>query len=143
MRGHDTIDRMADMGVRGWGTDARDAFEEVASAMFELMVETAGLESHGSVSITCEGNGYEELLIEFLNVLIARADLEDMVFISVRIDRMELEGEKWVLEATAEGVPRERVRDRLLTEVKAATYYGALVKRAESGTWEAQCVVDL
>jgi len=143
MRGHDTIEHPADMGVRGWGTDAREAFEEIAIAMFELMVETGGLEPLGSVSIACDGNGYEELLIEFLNTLLSRAHLEEMMFTGVRIDRMEQKGEKWTVEATARGVPRERVRDRLLTEVKAATYYGASVKRIESGVWEAQCVVDL
>jgi SHS2 domain-containing protein len=142
-RGHETLDHMADMGILGWGTTASEAFEEAASAMLELMCETSGLESLESVEINCEGDSLDELLIEFLNALISRSDIEDMAFLGTYIARMERVAGKWVIEATAKGIPRKLVDGRLLAEVKAATYCGVSVRQVDSGRWEAQCVVDL
>ncbi|HUV36728.1 MAG TPA: archease [Patescibacteria group bacterium] len=142
-RGHDTIDHTADMGIRGWGAGIPEAFEEAARAMFELAAELDGLAADREVSVSCEGTDAEELLVEFLNTLLTRADLEDLVFVRVSIDRLGKDGGSWRLGARVMGAPRERAAGRLLTEVKAATYYGASVRMSGEGLWEARCVVDL
>jgi SHS2 domain-containing protein len=47
------------------------------------------------------------------------------------------------LRASAHGIPRDAVMDRLLREVKAATYCGASVERVSPAGLRAKCVVDL
>lgn len=143
-RGHDTLDHTADMGIVGWGAGQGEAFEEIAAAMFELIAGKAWGETITSeVPIRCEGRRRVDLLVEFLNELLTMADIEDVVFTSVSVVRLEHENDLWKLEALAAGVRREAAGWRLQREVKAATYCGARVGEAGAGIWEARCVVDL
>lgn len=143
VRGHDTIEHTADMGIRGWGPGIEQAFEETALAMFELIIDGVGLQSVDEVNFEVKGQALPELLIEFLNRFLLDADLVELAFLSVHVDSItEREGE-FRLKGGAKGISRNDVRDRLLAEVKAATYCGAAVERDKNGRWEARCVVDL
>jgi SHS2 domain-containing protein len=142
-RGHETLDHTADMGIRGWGNSPAEAFEEIANAMFELMVSGEGMRASRSESLSCRGIDLTELLIEFLNGLIARADVTATVFLNVAVGVLERRGGAWIIEAAAKGIALEEARGKLLVEVKAATYYGASVTDQGSGGWVARCVVDL
>jgi SHS2 domain-containing protein len=142
-RGHDTIDHTADMGISGWGPAVEQAFEETALAMFELMIDCNGLEPNVELAIEAEGKTLTELLVEFLNRFLRDADIEGVAFLSVGVDSITERSGSFRLEGRARGISREEARDRLLVEVKAATYYGASVKEDEKGFWVARCVVDL
>jgi SHS2 domain-containing protein len=143
IRGHDTIEHTADMGLRGWGPLVEQAFEETALAMFELMIDGNGLQPCDEVHFEVKGQTLPELLIEFLNKLLLDADIAEMAFLSVHIDSIvEREG-VFRLKGGAKGISRNDVRDRLLGEVKAATYYGVAVEKDANGGWETRCVVDL
>lgn len=142
-RGHDTIEHTADMGIRGWGGGMAEAFEETALAMFELMADIDGLAADRAVHVSCAGADREELLVEFLNALLSRTDIDEVVLVSVEITALERRGDEWMLAARARCAPRAHAAGRLLAEVKAATYYGASVRESGRGRWEARCVVDL
>ena len=142
-RGHETLEHTADMGLRGWGGSPAEAFEETALAMFELMVDRHGMAAEIDHRLSIGGRDLTGLLIEFLNELLSFADIEDTAFVSVSIERLEGGGEDWELDAVIGGIPRGKCRKRLLSEVKAATWYGASVGRDSDGRWVAGCVVDL
>ncbi len=142
-RGHETIDHTADMGIRGWGATPAEAFEEAARAMFGLTAEVDGIEPTVAVPVRRRARDLTELLLEFLNALIADADLREVVFCGVSVERLAERRGGWFVEATARGAPLSAVREKLLVEVKAATFYGAAVRREEGGRWIAQCVVDM
>jgi SHS2 domain-containing protein len=142
-RGHETLDHTADMGLRGWGTSPAQAFEETALAMFDLMVDRSGVVAQKEFRLSIGGMDLTELLVEFLNELLSLADIEDMAFVSVMIERFEGEGEDWELDAVIGGLPRGKCRKRLLSEVKAATWCGASVKRENDSRWTAGCIVDM
>jgi SHS2 domain-containing protein len=142
-RGHETLEHTADMGLRGWGGSPAEAFEEPALAMFELMVDRHGMAAEIDHRLSIGGRDLTGLLIEFLNELLSFADIEDTAFVSVSIERLEGGGEDWELDAVIGGIPRAKCRKRLLSEVKAATWYGASVSHENDGRWVAGCVVDL
>ena len=142
-RGHETLDHTADMGIRGWGGSLEAALEETAASMFELMADIRGLVPRVDVTIACTGKDEEELLVEFLNTLIYKADIEELILCDTVIERLEKNAQEWSLEAAARGVPRKEITEKLLMEVKAATYCGISVAETEEGKWTAQCVVDL
>lgn len=142
-RGHETIDHTADMGIRGWGATPAEAFEETARAMFGLAADIDGIEPSVAVPLRRRGRDLTELLLEFLNALIADADVREVAFCGVFVERLAERRGGWIVEATARGAPLAAVRERLLVEVKAATFYGASVRRGEDGRWIAQCVVDM
>jgi len=131
------------MGIRGWGGIPAEAFEETAAAMLGLMVDSSGLAPSRRLAVSRTGGDLTELLIEFLNALLSEADRAEIVFLGVRVSRLEERDGEWIIEAEARGTPVADVRDRLLIEVKAATYCGASVQEREPGLWAAQCVVDL
>lgn len=144
LRGHETIDHTADMGIRGWGATPAEAFEEAAAAMLEIAADTASLPPPSvSARIRRRGSDLAEVFLEFLNGLIAEADLGGIVFGAASIERLEDRGGGWELEATARGVPASGARGAVRVEVKAATLCGAFVKREGPERWIAQCVVDL
>lgn len=142
-RGHETVEHTADMGLRGWGGTQLEAFEETALAMFELMVDRRGVVAQKEFRLSIGGMDLTGLLVEFLNELLSLADIEDMAFVSVMIERFGGEGEDWELDAVVGGLPRGKCRKRLLSEVKAATWYGASVERESDGRWTAGCIVDM
>jgi SHS2 domain-containing protein len=142
-RGHETLEHTADMGLRGWGESPAEAFEETALAMFDLMVDREGASAESDYELSIGGSELTGLLIEFLNEILSLADIEETTFVSVRIERLEKEGGEWDLQAVMGGIPREKCRGRLLSEVKAATWYGASVEHEGRGRWTASCVVDL
>ena len=142
-RGHDTIEHTADMGIRGWGPNIEQALEEAALAMLELTIDGAGLDPEIETEFGVAGPSLEELLVEILNALLLYSDINELAFLSVHIDPISEIKKGFSVKGKAIGVPRKDVRDRLLVEVKAATYYGASVAKREDGLWEARCVVDL
>ena len=142
-RGHETLEHTADMGLRGWGGTPAEAFEETALAMFDLMIDKSGISAEDDYFLSIGGRDLTGLLIEFLNELLSLADVEDSAFVSIRIERLQGEGEEWDLDAVIGGIPRGKCRKNLLSEVKAATWYGASVDREGGGLWVAGCVVDL
>ncbi|UCF04866.1 MAG: archease [bacterium] len=142
-RGHETLDHTADMGLRGWGPGIPEAFEEIALAMFELIAEPGYEAGTYETSIRCQGRDLDELLVEFLNTLLAQADIDDVVYRSVNISGVKHGGETWEMDAVAFGTPRELAKEYLRAEVKAATYCGVLVEETDTGMWETRCVVDL
>ncbi len=144
-RGHETVEHTADMGLAGWGRHENEAFEEVALAMFELIVDGEGIEPRRNVSIRAEGEDDEELLVDFLNTLLMVADLEELVFLDVEVRKTggDFATGEFFLDAVARGVPIDEVKDRLIREVKAVTYYGVSVGRDENGCTKATVVVDL
>lgn len=143
VRGHETIEHTADMGLRGWGETPAEAFEETALAMFDLMIDRKGIVAEIDHTLSIGGRDLTGLLIEFLNELLSLSDIEETAFVSVRIERFEGSGEDWELDAVIGGIPRGKCRKRLLAEVKAATWYGASVNHENDGRWVAVCVVDL
>jgi len=147
-RGHKLIDHTADMGVEGWGATLEEAFEEAASAMFDIMVSGESKEMKENrreirIDLSCVDCTEVDLLVEFLNALITKSDIEGIVFDKVKVEGIIKDENGLSLSAVAEGTSFEIASPYLLTEVKAATYYGARVERGADGLWYARCVVDL
>jgi SHS2 domain-containing protein len=142
-RGHETIDHAADMGIRGWGRTPAEAFEEAAAAMIGIMIDGTGLVPSKRIDIAREGADLVELLLEFLNAILVEGDLAETAVLSAAVESLSRVNGVWKVAAIARGLPLSEVRDRLLVEVKAATFYGASVEEHEQGSWMARCVVDL
>jgi SHS2 domain-containing protein len=111
--------------------------------MLSLMIDPAGAEPDIRIDIEAHGKGLDGLLVELLNNLLSAADLEDAAFTGIRPRTISSEGDMWAIDVSVEGVSRAGNRDRLISEVKAATGYGASVTRAGKDLWVAECVVDL
>jgi SHS2 domain-containing protein len=135
---YEYFEHRADMGIEGRGTTMEEAFAQAARALFDLMLDIEQVRPQKKVSIRCRAHDQEELLVEWLNELLSRADIEGMALGRFQVDhagKNNLEGSAW-------GEPFDPRRHHPKTEVKAATYSMLFVGQ-EGDEQVARCVVDL
>jgi len=131
-------EHQADIGVRGFGASAAEAFEQAAIALTAVITDPATVADREAVSLTCAAPDLDLLLADWLNAVIYAMATRRLLFhrFAVRID-----GEH--LSATAWGEAIDVARHRPAVEVKGATYTDLAVRRGAGGEWIAQCVVDV
>jgi SHS2 domain-containing protein len=134
---YETFEHEADIGIRGVGTSVEEAFQNVAVALYSVMVNVQAVEPREQRIVAVSAPDQELLLVEWLNALLALSDIERMVF-----SRFEVRMEGTSLVGTAWGEKLDHVRHEPRVEVKGATYHLLSVKQ-ELGHYVAQCVVDV
>lgn len=134
---YETFEHEADIGIRGFGNSVEEAFAHAAAAMYSVMVDLAMVDQRERRGITVAADDAEQLLVEWLNALLAVSDIERMVFskFDVRIRENRLSGTAW-------GERFDRSKHRPNVEVKAATLHLLKVERTDD-RFIAQCVVDV
>ncbi|MHA1961637.1 MAG: archease [Candidatus Thorarchaeota archaeon] len=131
----------ADVGIFGVGSSLDEAFQEGAKALFQVMADIKNIEPKEEISIKAEAPDEEALFVEWLNVLLAEKDLEDMFFSDFEV-RIQQERNVFVLAGVAKGEKTNPQKHHLKIEVKAATYSQLKVERLGNGC-RVQCVVDV
>jgi len=127
----------ADVGVRGFGADKAQAFEQAALALTAVVTDPALVAARERVDVECDAPDDELLFAEWLNALIYEMSTRKMLFsrFVVKLDGRGLAAEAW----------GERVdigRHHPAVEVKGATYTALRVAKVGGG-WVAQTVVDV
>ena len=127
----------ADVGVRGWGATAAEAFEQAAHALTKVITH-AEVKPQVSVEVKCEAPDLELLFVEWLNAIIYEMAVRKMLFgrFSVRIEDGHLAGTLW-------GEPVDIARHAPACEPKGATYTALRVAKDPDGSWSAACIVDV
>lgn len=133
-----TFDHGADIGVLGEGRTIEEAFAGAAQAMFSVMVDLAGVRPREAVEISCTASDRELLLVQWLNTLLAEADMRGLVFCDFMVRLLD-----GGLAGTARGERFDPERHVPGVEVKGATLTELKVAQGEDGAWRAQTVVDV
>ena len=127
----------ADVGLRGFGATAAEAFEQAAQALTAVVTQTQ-VEPKVQVEVTCEAPDLELLFVEWLNAVIYEMAVRGMLFgrFAVRIEGTRLAGTLW-------GEPVDVGRHAPACEPKGATYTALKVAADDKGHWSAACIVDV
>jgi tRNA nucleotidyltransferase (CCA-adding enzyme) len=127
----------ADVGVRGFGETAAQAFEQAALALTAI-VTNAEVKPTAAVDVHCDAPDLELLFVEWLNAVIYEMAVRRMVFgrFAATIQQGHLDGTLW-------GEPVDVARHAPACEPKGATYTALRVAREEDGRWSAACIVDV
>jgi tRNA nucleotidyltransferase (CCA-adding enzyme) len=127
----------ADVGVRGFGATATEAFEQAAAALTAVVTQ-AEVKPQTTVEVTCEAPDLALLFVEWLNTIIYEMAVRRMLFgrFAVRIEGKRLNGTLW-------GEPVDIERHAPACEPKGATYTALRVGKNVDGTWSAACIVDV
>ena len=127
----------ADVGVRGWGATAAEAFEQAAMALTGVVTDAAVL-ARTPVEISCDASDVELLFVEWLNAIVYEMATRRMLFgrFAVRIDGTHLAGTLW-------GEPVDVKRHAPACEPKGATYTALRVAQESDGRWLAACIIDV
>lgn len=132
------FEHQADMGVRGVGANAAEAFQQAALALIAVITDPAGVMPRQYIDISCDAPDLEFLLVDWLNAVIFEMATRRLVFCS-----FEVEIQQGWLRARAWGEPVDVTRHHPAVEVKGATYTALRVQQASAERWVAQCVVDV
>ena len=130
------FDHDADIGIIGRGDSLEESFVEAAKSMFNLMTDLSRIHVKITVNLEFEEADIELAFVTWLNLLIANAQADNLVFSQFQINRI---GNLWQGKAQGEAW-RDDLERRI--EVKGATLTMLSVKQTDS-KWEAKCVVDV
>lgn len=136
------LEHIGDAAIEATGATLEEAFAEAARAMIGLMVTAKAAVPEKSVEIEVMAATPGELLVEFLNELLAQQGLHALVFAECVVREISRAGKGYRLRGTASGLTPHKLAGKLGAEVKAASYLGLKVGE-EGGHYMARCVLDL
>ena len=134
----ETFPHGADVGVRGYGADAAEAFANAALALTSVITDPALVHLVRRLPISCAADDVEILFLDWLNAIVSTMAIEGLIF-----GHYEVAIRDGVLEGVAIGEPLEPGRHHPVVEVKGATLTELKVARGDDGRWLAQCIVDV
>ncbi len=132
------LEHTADVGFEAFGATRQEAFQNAARALFHLIVDLESVMPREETSLSAEGTGAEDLLVNWLSELLYRHDAEGWLFSGFDV---RLTGQRR-LAAVARGEKFDPARHQAKMMVKAITYH-QLSLRPAAGGWRAQVYVDI
>lgn len=128
---------IADIGVRGYGANKEEAFEQAALAMTAVITDPAAISPKRRLDVDCEAPDDELLFVDWLNAIIYEMAVRKMLFSRFHVQLTGLR-----LKGTIEGEKIDHAKHKPAVEVKGATYTALRVYQTKN-IWIAQCVVDV
>jgi SHS2 domain-containing protein len=140
-KGYEYLPHTADVKFRAYGKTMEEAFTNAVFAMFNVMVETDGVEEKIKKTIKAEGDDLPALLQNFLEQFIILLDTDN--FFLSKVGSIEIREKYGVhsLNATVIGDEAKNY-ETIGPQVKACTYNSMLVEK-EGNKWIVQVVVDI
>ncbi len=117
----------SDVLFEAYGKTAKDLFENSAEAMFSMICKLDKVEPKTEKRIEVKADSLEDLMINWLQTLIAEVDISEMFFSKFRV--IEIDDKHLVAFVYGEPVSREKGK----TVVKAVTYYEFKLEKSSSG----------
>jgi len=134
----ETLDHTADTGFRAWGSTVAELFENSAIAMLALSADTSAVEEREQKRIELESEGYESLLVDWLNEILYLFDSDAFAPKSFHVDEITPKR----IKARLIGEQRDPKRHPWTLIIKAVTYYELRVEQ-RNGRWESQVFLDI
>ena len=125
MKKYDIIDHTADIGVKAYGSNISEAFENAAKAMFDLITDNSSIENIGQYNIELKSPNIEQLLVDWLSELLFLNSAKNLVFglFEVNIDK-----QKCIISSNIFGEEFKKSKHKIGLEIKAITYHMLEVK---------------
>jgi SHS2 domain-containing protein len=132
------LEHTADVGFEAYGSTREETFANAARALIHLIVDLDSIEEREEVPIEAQGNGPENLLVNWLSEILYRHDAEGWLFRHFNIQSLADDS----VHAVAQGEKFNRSRHRAKLLVKAITYHQLALERTPDG-WRARVYVDI
>lgn len=132
------LDHTADLGIRVYGSNLKNLFENAAKVLMDLMVRGASPEKTSPLTINLSGQDLPDLMVYWLSELLYLLEGENLLVSSIHMDSLSDKR----LRATLETVPFNPEVHEILSEIKAVTYHQ--IEVTDKGDhWEATVIFDL
>ncbi len=134
---------LGDIAFEATGDSVSELFVAAALAVIETMVEPLTVGTNWTQAVQLSEVEVEELLFEWLNVIVFVKDAEGVVFYDARATvTHDSDKNLWHLDATLIGDRIDATQQELRADVKAVTKHLYEVKHKE-GAWHARVVLDV
>ena len=120
MKTYELIDHTADVGVKSYGKNLSETFENAAKAMFDIITDNSEIESIGQYDIKLEAPDLEQLLVDWLSELLYLNSAKNLVF---GFFKVEIDEKKKKLSAKIFGEKYNVSKHKIGSEIKAVTYH--------------------
>lgn len=129
MKRYEQIPHTADIAIKAYGKDLRELFANAAFGMFDIIADLEGLKESVSIDVDLKADSNEELLVDWLDELLFNFYTKGIIFFEFDIANLG-SGE---LIAKARGRHIGENRNRLKTEIKAATFHDLNIRESPEG----------
>ena len=119
MQGYRIFEHTADVGVKAYGPDLKQAYANAAKGLFSLITDLRSIRTKTSRDIEVTAADREELLVAWLNELIFLFDVDHIVLKKFEITLLNSTG----LKARVYGEKIDCTRHHIKIGVKATTYH--------------------
>lgn len=137
-RGYETFEHTADIGIRAWGSNDQEVFEEAAKALFSVIVELSGVSVHQKLPVAVTAESVEDLFLTWLKELLFIFETKHLVLSEFKIESLSASA----LSARVGGEVLDPKRHALGREVKAVTMHQFKFIR-ESSRHFAEAILDI
>ena len=120
MKKYKLIEHTADIGIKAFGKNLEESFENASKAMFDLITDNSIIDNVGQYNIQIEAPDLEQLLVDWLSELLFLNTAKNIVFgyFKIQID------EKYNrLNAEISGENFNLSKHKIGLEIKAVTYH--------------------
>ena len=135
---YEQFSHTADIGVRVFGKTLKELFENAAFAMFDILADLEGLKGEIAQDFELTAPNYEELLISWLDELLYNFYAKNIIFYKFEVTELSED----VVRAKAFGRSVSENKNRLKTEIKAATYYNLKIIKKDD-YYEVDIIFDV
>ena len=129
MKRYEQIPHTADIAIRVYGKDLKELFINAAFGMFDIIADLEGLKSSVSIEVNLKAPSKEELLVSWLDELLYNFYTKGIIFFE--FDASFLNEEQLMVKAYGRHIGENR--NRLKTEIKAATYHDLNIRQSGEG----------
>ncbi len=136
-RGFETFDHTADIGIRAWGNEFHEVFEEAAKAFFSVIVDLESIKPTQTLHLELSAENGEELFLKWLKELLFIFETKHLLFKEFKVD---LSPRK--LKAEISGEKLNNTKHALGREVKAVTLHHFKLAK-ENARYLAEVILDI
>lgn len=117
------LEHTADVYIAAYGRSLKEAFENAALAMFETMTDTVDVKRECEDTVEVEGEDLESLLYNWLESLLVKFEVENILYSGFNILSIERDNGKLKLKAKIYGEPFNPDKHKQKVGIKAVTYH--------------------
>jgi SHS2 domain-containing protein len=138
VRHFEYIEHTGDLGILVVGHSRAELFAHAAEGLIDALTDPGTIVERFDRTFPVEANGYESLLVSWLNELLYYFETKGWLF--KRFETLELTATRVHMRAWGEAYDSER--HTIKTLIKAVTYHQLEIRRA-GREWQVQIVFDL
>jgi len=120
MKKYEIIEHTADIGIKAFGENLEESFENASKAMFDIITDNSKIDKIGQYNIQLEAPDLDQLLVDWLSELLFLNSAKNLVF---GLFKIQIDEEHNSINAKIFGEKYNLSKHKIGVEIKAVTYH--------------------